>query len=323
VKTLTAQQRHHFVDEGYLVVEDLVDVERYLEPMVDEYGAHLDRLARDLHAEGRLSSTYDDLTFGPRLSRVYAETETDWAQYFDFSLPLKPDIRPDEPCFFSTSVFEILRSPAVLDVVEGLIGPEIYSNPVQHVRLRPPERLLPETMDAPGVRPTPWHQDSSVVVPEADRTEIITVWIPIFDATENNGCLRVVRRNHRQGLIEHCPTKHGMFLATANFDADRAVPLPMRRGSALLMNRNTPHSSLPNNSSEVRWSMDLRYHATGEPSGRPQFPGFVARSRRDPDSELRDAEVWRRDWLDARARLASDPSLVGRFIREWDGTGCA
>jgi hypothetical protein len=97
----------------------------------------------------------------------------------------------------------------------------------------------------------------------------------------------------------------------------------MRRGSALFMNRNTPHSSLPNNSSEVRWSMDLRYHATGEPSGRPQFPGFVARSRRDPDSELRDAEVWRRDWLDARARLASDPSLVGRFIREWDGTGCA
>ena len=322
--TLTARQRDHFVDEGYLVVEDLVDVGRYLEPMVVEYGEHLDRLARDLHAEGRLSSTYDDLSFGPRLTKVYAETETDWAQYFDFSLPLKPDIRPDEPCFFSTSVFEILRGPRAArrrgephragDLLEP--GPARPAQAAGAAAAR-------DDLDAPGVRRTPWHQDASVVVPEADRTEIVTVWIPIFDATEENGCLRVVPRNHRRGLIEHCPTQHGMFLATANFDADRAVALPMRRGSALFMNRNTPHSSLPNNSSEVRWSMDLRYHATGQPTGRPRVPRL--RGAQPARSRIRAAR--RRGlatgWLDARARLAADPSLVGRFIREWDGTGCA
>ncbi|HEX3815522.1 MAG TPA: phytanoyl-CoA dioxygenase family protein [Mycobacteriales bacterium] len=320
---LSADQRRHFVDEGYLVVEDLIDVASYLDPMVREYGDRLDLLARQLHAEGKISATYADLEFGPRLTRIYAETGQQWAQYFDFSLPLKGDIRADEPCFFSPSVFNVLRNPGVLDIVESLIGAEIYSNPVQHVRMKPPESLLPAKLDAAAVRPTPWHQDASVVIEEADQTDMITVWIPIFDATEANGCLAVAPRSHSGGLLEHCPTDRGMQLSTDRFDADRAQPVPMRRGSALFMTRTTPHCSLPNNSGEVRWSMDLRFNVTGQPTGRPEFPGFVARSRRDPASELRDPLVWQQDWLRTRERMSSSPELVGAFTREWSGAGCA
>src|SRR5262249_5090063 len=40
-----------FRDEGYLVVEDVLDVERDLEPVVGEYTQKVDELARRWHAE--------------------------------------------------------------------------------------------------------------------------------------------------------------------------------------------------------------------------------------------------------------------------------
>ena len=54
-------------------------------------------------------------------------------------------------------------------------------------------------------------------------------------------------------------------------------------------------------------SFDLRYHPTGEPTGRPMFPGFVARSRSDPASELHSATEWKALWEDARSRILGKP----------------
>ena len=318
---ITGKQLDQFYDQGYLVVENILDIENDLDPLVREYEVRLDELIREQHRAGNISSAYADLPFRQRLTRLYAETGRDWAQYFDFTLPLRDHIRLDEPCFFGPSIFHILRSQDILDVIELMIGPEIYSNPVQHVRIKPPERLVPHLKGA-RVKATPWHQDAGVILEEADRSEIITVWLPIFEATVENGCLRVAPRSHRRGLLEHCPAQSGRYLSTKLFDADRAVALPMKRGSALFMTRMTPHSSLPNNSDGVRWSMDMRYNATGQPTGRPEFPGFVARSRSDPDSELRDPVAWERSWLEARERLALEPTGAP-LHRSWTGDGCA
>jgi phytanoyl-CoA hydroxylase len=313
---LSDREIGRFEDEGYIVVEDVIDTKRYLDPMVDEYQGLLDRLADGLRAEGRIPSTYSDLPFGRRLTQVYADTGKVWAQYFDFSLPFK-NVKPDEPCHFGPAVFDILRCPDLLDVVESLIGPEISSNPVQHVRLKPPERLTPRDPDSGRVLlgATPWHQDNGVVIEEADDTEMLTVWIPVFEATEANGCLRVVPRNHRAGLLHHCTGTAGHYLRETEFAVDRATPVPMRRGSALFMHRRTPHSSLSNESDDIRWSMDLRYNPTGQPTGRPEFPGFVARSRSNPESELRDPAVWERLWMETRERMSGHPELVGAFGR--------
>jgi hypothetical protein len=323
---LTEQQRRFFEDEGYLVVENLIDVEGYLDPLVEEYQERLDELAVTLVDQGKLASTYADLPFGRRLTRIYAETGQVHAQWFDFSLPFS-NVKEDTPCHFGPAVFAMLRNPDLLDVAEDLIGPEIYSNPVQHVRLKPPEKYTPRDPNTGRVLlgATPWHQDAGVVVEEADDTEMLTVWVPIQDATEENGCLVVVPQNHRVGLLQHCPSPIlGNHIPDRYFDAERGVPQPMKRGSALFMHRKTPHCSLPNNSEDVRWSMDLRYNPTGQPTGRPEFPGFVARSRRDPDSELRDPAAWEQLWMDTRARMAAHPELVGAFYRWKEGApGCA
>lgn len=313
---LSDREIERFGDEGYLLVEDVIDPERYLDPMVDEYQGLLDRLGDRLYREGRIPSTYADLPFGRRLTQIYRDTGEVWDKYFDFSLPFK-DVQPDQPCHFGPAVFEVLRCPQLMDAVESLIGPEIYSNPVQHVRLKPPERLTPRDPESGRVLlgATPWHQDNGVVIEEADETEMLTVWIPVFDATEEHGCLRVVPRNHRAGLLHHCTGTSGYYLPETEFDLDRAAAVPMRRGSALFMHRRTPHSSLSNLSDDVRWSMDLRYNPTGQPTGRPEFPGFVARSRSNPASELRDPAEWERLWMVTRERMSSHPELVGAFGR--------
>ena len=84
---LTESQVAHFEEQGYLVVEDLFDPEQDIDPVIEEYATVLDRLALELKEKGEISSTYDDLPFGDRLTKIYAESGKVHAQYFDFSLP--------------------------------------------------------------------------------------------------------------------------------------------------------------------------------------------------------------------------------------------
>jgi phytanoyl-CoA hydroxylase len=52
------------------------------------------------------------------------------------------------------------------------------------------------------------------------------------------------------------------------------------------------------------------------------FPAFVARSRADPNQELRDPEAWSRMWLAARTRLAKNqPTAFNRW--DPDSPACA
>ena len=108
------------------------------------------------------------------------------------------------------SVFHLLTHAGVLDVVESVIGPEITSNPVQHVRIKPPEKALPDGATDVLVRANPWHQDNGVVDPIADETHMLTVWISLSAATPENGCLRVIPESHRGALRTHClnPGRH-------------------------------------------------------------------------------------------------------------------
>jgi phytanoyl-CoA hydroxylase len=84
----------------------------------------------------------------------------------------------------------------------------------------------------------------------------------------------------------------------------------------------TPHSSLANISDRYRWSFDLRYNVTGQPTGRSHFPEFVARSKSNPKNELRDWQNWRDLWEQARSQVAGAEHIAQH---RWptDGPYCA
>lgn len=303
--TLTPTQLDHFHDQGYLVVEGLLDFDTVLRPILQEYEGVLDRLAHELHAAGSIPSTYAELPFQQRLTRVYQDSGKVHAQYFDFSLP-QGNVQPDTPFWAGPAVFRTLVNEDLLDAVESIVGPEIYSNPVQHIRLKPPEHLTPKNPDTglPQLGITPWHQDNGVVLPEADEGQILTVWFSLTDASVEHGCLQVFPGSHRRGLLHHCRRPVGLTVADAVLPTDTPVSLPMKAGDVLFLTQLTCHSSLSNVSDGVRISFDLRYQPVGKPTGRPAFPGFVARSRANPASQLRDAAAWERLWRDTRDRMA-------------------
>ena len=325
--SMTKEQLEHFEHFGFVAVEGVLDPETVIDPVIDEYAGVLDNLADELHAEEKISNKYEELEFSDRVTQIYAESGEVHNKYFDFTLSVA-NVTHDTPFWVGPAVFNALTAPSLLDAVESLVGPEIYSNPVQHVRIKVPERDAPRDDEGNVIYgAAPWHQDGGVVNPEADGTEMITVWFPLMDTDAENGCLQVIPGSHRgEDMLTHCPggkkVQGNLVIPESEFEVGKAVAVPLKKGDALFFSKYTVHSSFPNNSNRIRWSFDLRYHPVGQPTGRSFLPGFVARSRSNPESELHDPAKWREMWEKARAVLAESNEPI--FYR-WDGseTVCA
>ena len=171
---LTGAQREFFADNGYLVIEDVLDRETVLDPIRREYADILDRLYDGWWREGRVAAAPDGLTFEEKLITAY-RAGCDWFQPMDISLP-GDRIQADTPMHFGPAVFGLVTSPRLLDLVEDLIGPEITSNPIQHVRIKPPATDLRADEIRAHITSTDWHQDQGVTHAEADNTKMVTVW---------------------------------------------------------------------------------------------------------------------------------------------------
>ena len=285
---LSSKQLEQFQRDGYLVIENCL-TPADLAPVIAEYSAYIERRAQELCAAGKLTQPFADEPFARRLAALAAETGE-----------LYPEL--DIMHLRGQATFAFLHNPQILAMAEALIGAEISCSPIQHLRPKLPNGLTPRGSDPHVVH---WHQDAGVMWPEADPYFVLTLWIPLVDATPANGCLRIIPGVQQAGLLPH-RTKPGLGTAIhGDLLARRpVVTLPMRKGSVLLMHKHTPHSSGRNTTNEVRWSMDLRYQATGTPTGRPFHPAFVVRSQRDPTTVQTDYADWCRQWERALAQSA-------------------
>ena len=308
---MTDQQIEHFYSEGYVVVPDVFDPERDFDPLIADYSKLLDEFAGEM-LDSREITHYDDAgSFQERLLEIIRQTGQLYIQRFDISLPQK-NIEHDTPMYLGKAAFNLIRNPALLDVVESLIGPEIYSNPIQHIRLKAPQGALDPGLRFKGTvqlgenvaTVTPWHQDSGVATENADDTEVISVWVPLVDVDEYSGCLAMIPRSNHEGLALHCPRPAALTIPD-NLLPSRIKPVPMKAGSVLLFTRYTIHRAMPNLSDHVRFSFDLRYQRPGLPTGRGLFPGFLVRSKENPSAVLHDHSDWARLWLDTREALAN------------------
>ena len=311
---LTDAQVESFHESGYLAVDKLLDYELDIQPVIDEYQQLLDQLCENWVADGRLPQTYSHLPFERRLVEVY-RAGCSYENHFDIALP-NSGVQPDTPIHLGPAVFDLLRSPRMLAAVESLIGGEIYSNPIQHVRIKPPASVInAHDENRALIGRTHWHQDNGVALPEADETNMVTAWVAVSEATVENGCLQVLPKSHREGMTLHCTTTEQLGIPAELIPQDEATPVPLSPGGVLFFHPMCKHASLDNRSDAFRWSFDLRYNPVGQPSGRPHFPGFVAQSRLQPETELDDAREWRRLWLDARTRLSQ---VDGMKTHRWD-----
>jgi len=314
---LTSAQHAQFQNDGYLVLEDVIDAVT-LDAVQAEYADVMDGLYAGWAAAGKVPAPTADMGLFDKIDAA-TQAGVEWYQPLDISLP-HADITDATPMHIGPAVFEMATHDRLLDIVESLLGPELTSNPIQHVRIKPPERQVNEGEVRAHIVSTDWHQDRGVTLESADDTQMMTVWLAITDATVENGCLQV-KPGKRDDMLPHC-TMTQVGITDTYLSKDGAVPTPVRAGGAVIFDPLTPHASLRNLSNGYRWSFDLRYNVTGQSTGRDQFPSFVARSRAAPETALKDWRVWRDMWMDTRHRLARTEHIPQH---RWptDGPYCA
>jgi ectoine hydroxylase-related dioxygenase (phytanoyl-CoA dioxygenase family) len=227
----------------------------------------------------------------------------------------------DAPFHIGPAAFNMLSAVPLLDVVEQLIGPQLTSNLIQHVRLKPPAAKLNLGELRAHITATDWHQDCGVALEDADQTNMVTVWLAMTDATVENVCLQVQSQISGQTILPHC-ARNQTGIADDFLNESSAVPLPVKAGGAVFFHPLTPHASLTNIIGGFRWSFDIRFNVTDPPTGRSHFPDFVVRSRAYPETELSDWRACKAQWEEARARLAAVPHID---IHRWsaDTPHCA
>ncbi|MCZ6680360.1 MAG: phytanoyl-CoA dioxygenase family protein [Candidatus Poribacteria bacterium] len=263
---LSDSQIATFEEEGCLVIEDLF-TEEDLRPVKDEFNTVVEGEARRLYEAGRIGALYEDEPFERRLAKVAAEAP-------EAAAALQTRTHKGE------ALFQFMKHPKILDRVESLVGPDILCHPSYNIHPRLPDGY------------TSSHQDAGYYLPDGDETLILACLIPLVDTTLENGCLWVARRRHKEGVFHHFSGEGGLNLLLEDVPESERIPLPTKAGSMVMFSSMLPHGSLVNRTDTIRWSMDLRYQALDQPTGRWYVPGFVARSRSHPELETPNCAAW-------------------------------
>ncbi len=122
---------------------------------------------------------------------------------------------------------------------------------------------------------TPWHQDEAYWNP-ALNYNAVSVWMPLQEATVENGCLWFVPGSHRGEVMGHQPIGgdarvHGLEMLVA--ETGSAVACPLKPGGVTIHANRTLHYAGPNTSGTPRRALILMFGAESSPRDTPRrFP---------------------------------------------------
>lgn len=169
--------------------------------------------------------------------------------------------------------YDLCHTPAILDYVEDILGPDIIHWGCQFF------------CKLPGASSeVPWHQDSQYW-PLSPRTSV-TMWIALYDTDDSNGAMRVVKGSHRRDFEHHAVEGErytlGQAIDTSQFDERDVVTFDLNAGEVSLHDDDLVHGSGPSASGRRRVGMTLRFAPTAvlcNVEQWPTFEGYLARGR--------------------------------------------
>ncbi|XP_041352957.1 1-deoxypentalenic acid 11-beta-hydroxylase-like [Gigantopelta aegis] len=264
-----------YFDKGYVIVEDFFSKDD-LDACRESVREQVDRLAQKLFNAGKIKNLYMDQGFFQRLIKI----EEDFPG---------ANILLHKSGEFPPAFQKLWSNPRLLNVIEQLIGPDIMGHPVWNLRTKTPNN------EATIV---PWHQDSGYLDTRSYGVLQVGAWIPLLDATEENGCMQIAAGGHKKGQVaQHKCCYGGTWYVMleeeemaktlgVNLEKDLTV-CPVPYGGMLLFNNMLPHKSLPNKSKDIRWSLDLRWQTPDKNVGFYDLkPGLLMQSSKDPDFKI-------------------------------------
>lgn len=147
---------------------------------------------------------------------------------------------------------DLARTPAILDQVSDILGPDLLVWSV--------ELFIKE----PGTRSVvSWHQDLTYWgMGETD--EELTAWVALSDVSIKAGCMRFIPGSHKGRIVDHADTfdqdnllSRGQEIAGVN-ETD-AVHGPLAPGQMSFHHGRCFHASGPNQSDDRRIGLAIRY----------------------------------------------------------------
>lgn len=226
-------------NDGYLLLPGTF-TQADLEPVRAAIEEEVDQLAGRLFREGKVSSRFADQPFNRRLVLLCEQARAAVRIW---------ELRTRAAA--SRELFQFVRHPRLLALMTALLGPEVAWTGSFAVRAKVPES------DATSA---PWHQDTQYYGNPTRHLHVISVWIPLVDVDQRNGCLHLIPGSHRWGLLGGARDSQRIVRMFDDVE-QRAAPvvLPMKRGGLLAFSNLTCHASTLNTTAEMRWSVDLRY----------------------------------------------------------------
>src|SRR5262245_2961561 len=152
-------------------------------------------------------------------------------------------------------VHGLVRHSAILDAVEGLIGPDILVYTSTWFIKEPQTAAI-----------AAWHQDATYfgLSPHVH----VTAWLSLTDGTATNGCMEFLPGSHhrcqlphRAGAVAERVNRAGQAI-TLEVDDAPAVHAPLRAGEFSLHHTLCMHRSQPNRSSGRRIGLAISYIPT-------------------------------------------------------------
>lgn len=147
---------------------------------------------------------------------------------------------------------QIAATPAILDIVEQVLGPNLLVWSV--------ELFIKE----PGSEKTvSWHQDLTYWgMGETD--EEVTAWLALSDVSVEAGCMRFLPGSHNGTIVPHSDTFDDDNLLSRGQQIEgvneaQAIHGPLRPGELSLHHGRTFHASGPNRSNDRRIGVAIRY----------------------------------------------------------------
>ncbi len=160
-----------------------------------------------------------------------------------------------KPHLLFSWVDEIVHHPAVLDVVEELLGPDIR---LFHLSVWPKHAHDPVFVS--------WHQDATYF--GLEPPDQVTAWVALTDAPVESGCMEVVPGSHRSGQRHHgqSDSPHNLLsrgqTVSEDFDRRDTAFMAIGAGQMSLHHTHLIHRSGPNRSDHRRVGLGISYIPT-------------------------------------------------------------
>ena len=147
-------------EKGYIRIRNVLNFQKDIKPVLNDLEAKADKLIEKYFTTKEAKRLFK-LKFQDKYFALTKKSGVTFEKVFNNRPPQNFKKHENIEYFNPESIFNLIKSDKILNVVEKIIGKEIFSNPIQTFRVKKPNIKSNENFMDGLIGRTPWHQDES------------------------------------------------------------------------------------------------------------------------------------------------------------------